>query len=151
MAAALSNWGLASFRERRFLERMSTSENSGEYRSMKPGEISWQELITSDSAAAIAYYTKLFGWTTQPFRDGYTMFVQDGVPFGGVMEAPVAEIPTHWKTYVIVENLDASIAQAKELGGTLCWGPEEIPDVGRIAIVQDPTGAVIGLHEQPPA
>jgi predicted enzyme related to lactoylglutathione lyase len=131
---------------------MSTPENTDGYRPMKAGDISWAELTTSDPEAAIAYYTKLFGWGTQPFTEGggdYTMFTFEGKPFGGVLKSPMPEVPTHWKSYVIVADIEASIAQSTSLGGSLCWGPEDIPMVGRIAIVQDPTGAVIGLHEQP--
>jgi uncharacterized protein len=131
---------------------MSTPENTDGYVPMNPSDISWTELTTSDPEAAIAYYTKLFGWTTQPFAEGggdYTMFVQDGKPFGGVLKSPAPEVPTHWKSYVIVVDIDASIARSTDLGGKLCWGPEEIPMVGRIAIVQDPQGAVIGLHQPP--
>lgn len=123
---------------------MSTSESTN---TMKPGDISWAELTTSDVDAAIAYYTELFGWTTQPFGEGYTMFANEGRPFGGVLKAPMPDVPTHWKSYVIVTDIDAAIAKSTGLGGQLCWGPEEIPTVGRIAIVQDPQGAVIGLHQ----
>ncbi|MDD5199885.1 MAG: VOC family protein [Terrimicrobiaceae bacterium] len=128
---------------------MSTSKETDCADSMKPGKISWAELTTGDPAAAIAYYTGLFGWGTQPFPDSgddYTMFTHDGVPFAGVMKSPEG-VPTHWKSYVVVADIDASIAQSASLGGTLCFGPEEIPTVGRIAIVQDPQGAVIGLHQ----
>ena len=117
---------------------------------MQPGAISWVEFTTSDPEAAIAYYTRLFGWGTQPFAEGegeYTMFTHEGRPFGGVLKSPAPDMPTHWKSYVVVADIDTSIAQSTGLGGKLCWGPEEIPMVGRIAIVQDPTGAVIGLHE----
>ena len=126
---------------------MSAPEDPDCEAGRKPGKISWAELTTSDPAAAIAYYTQLFGWTTQPFGEEYTMFVHDGVPFAGVLKSPTPEVPTHWKSYVIVADIEASIAQSTSLGGRLCWGPEDIPTVGRIAIVQDPTGAVIGLHQ----
>jgi predicted enzyme related to lactoylglutathione lyase len=126
---------------------MSTSDATTSADSMKPGKISWAELTTSDPEAAIAYYTQLFGWTTQPFGEEYIMLVNEGTPFAGVLKSPAPEVPTHWKSYVVVADIDASIAQSTGLGGKLCWGPEEIPTVGRIAIVQDPTGAVIGLHE----
>jgi predicted enzyme related to lactoylglutathione lyase len=127
---------------------MSTPENEMSPTEMKPGQISWAELTTSDVEAAIAYYTGLFGWTTQPFGEEYTMFVHEGRPFAGVLKSPEPEVPTHWKSYVIVEDIDAAIAHSTSLGGKLCWGPETIPTVGRIGIVQDPQGAVIGLHEQ---
>lgn len=116
---------------------------------MKPGEVSWEELTTHDVAAAIAYYTGLFGWTTEPFGEDCTMFVQDGRPFAGVVQSPAPDVPTHWKSYVVVADFDAAVAKNEELGGKLCFGPMDVPQVGRIGAVMDPQGAVIGLHQQP--
>ena len=131
---------------------MSTPEDSDCEGMMKPGKIGWAELITSDPAGAIAYYTGLFGWETEPFTGGmteYTMLKFDGVPFGGVMKAPQEGIPTHWLNYVSVADIDASVAKSTSLGGAVCMPPTEIPTVGRIAVVTDPQGAVIGLHQAP--
>jgi predicted enzyme related to lactoylglutathione lyase len=128
---------------------MSTPENPD---CMKPGKIGWAELITSDPAAAIAYYTQLFGWTTEPFpmeQGEYTMFKFNDQPFGGVMKAPHTDIPAHSLNYVIVEDVDVAIARSTSLGGMVCLEPMAIPGVGRIAVVKDPQGAVIGLHEGP--
>jgi len=126
---------------------MSTPENEDCAGGNEPGKISWVELITSDVEGAIAYYTGLFGWTTMPFGEEYIMFARDGVPFGGVIKCPAPDVPVHWKSYIVVTDIDASIAQSTSLGGKLCWGPETIPQVGRIAIIQDPQGAVLGLHQ----
>jgi predicted enzyme related to lactoylglutathione lyase len=119
---------------------------------MKPGKIGWAELITSDPDAAIAYYTQLFGWTTEPFpmeQGEYTMFKHDGAPFGGVMKTPQPGVPTHWLNYVVVEDIHASVAKSTELGGAVCLEPMAISGVGQVAVVKDPQGAVIGLHEGP--
>jgi predicted enzyme related to lactoylglutathione lyase len=130
---------------------MSTPENEDCESTMKPGKIGWAELITSDPEGAMAYYTDLFGWETEPFTGsevGYVMFKLDGVPFGGVMKTPMEGVPTHWLNYVSVTDIDASIAKSTSLGGQLCVGPMEVPTVGRIAVVKDPQGAVIGLHQK---
>jgi hypothetical protein len=119
---------------------------------MKPGKVGWNELITSDPAAAIAFYTQLFGWGTEAFegmQGEYTMFTHEGMAFGGVMKTPMPGVPTHWLNYVVVEDIEASIEKSKSLGGEICMGPMDIPDVGRIAVVKDPQGAVIGLHQGP--
>lgn len=120
---------------------------------MQPGKIGWNELMTSDPAGAIAYYTQLFGWETEPFpmpQGEYTMFKQNGVPFGGLLKAPQPDLPTMWVNYVCVENVDASVEKSTSLGGEVCCGPMDIPEVGRIAVIKDLQGGVIGLH-QPPA
>jgi predicted enzyme related to lactoylglutathione lyase len=79
-------------------------------------------------------------------------------PIGGVMplpeEAKAAGAPPHWLANVHVEDVDATVAKAKELGGTLLHGPEDIPKVGRFALIQDPQGAVLSAlktsEAQPP-
>lgn len=132
---------------------MSNPKNTTEECTMKPGKIGWNELVTSNVAGAIKFYTTMFGWETEKFQGGmgdYTMFKHNGQAFGGVMKAPHPEMPTHWTDYVIVENVDASLAQCASLGGKTCMGPMDIPDVGRIAIIVDPQGASIGLHQMPP-
>lgn len=130
---------------------MSTPDDTDCESMNKPGKIGWAELITSDPEGAMAYYTGLFGWETEPFTAsevGYTMFKLDGVPFGGVMKTPLEGVPTHWLNYVSVEDIDASIATSTSLGGEVVVPPMPVPTVGRIAVVKDPQGAVIGLHQK---
>ncbi|MGC3992338.1 MAG: VOC family protein [Chthoniobacteraceae bacterium] len=69
--------------------------------------------------------------------------------FGGVMAVPAPGVPPHWLNYVMVANLEASVAKAKELGASVCLEPMSIGQAGRIAIIVDPQGASIGLHETP--
>ncbi len=129
---------------------MSTPENSDCANEMTPGKIGWSELSTSDPAAAISYYTKMFGWGTQafPMKEGeYTMFTRDGVPFAGVMKACEEGKPTFWLNYVSVTSVDESVAKSTSLGGEVCFGPMDIEGVGRIAVIKDPQGAPLGLHQ----
>lgn len=131
---------------------MSTPENSDCEGMMKLGKIGWSELITSDPLAAIQFYTAMFGWETEPFTAGdgeYTIFKLDGMPFGGVMKTPREDVPTHWLNYVSVADLDAMIARCNDQKGEVVVPPMPILTVGRIAIIKDPQGAVIGLHEAP--
>lgn len=133
---------------------MSEAESTDCENAMEPGKIGWAELITSDPAGAIAYYTSLFGWETEPFTGAegeYTMFKRAGVPFGGVMKTPMPDVPTHWMNYVSVEDIDAAVAKSVDLGGGVIVPPKPVPEVGRIAVLKDPQGAVIGLHEPPKA
>ena len=119
---------------------------------MKPGKIGWNELVTSDPAGAIKFYTTLFGWETEKFPgtgNDYTLWKHDGQAFGGVMATPPNNAPTMWTNYVMVEDIDATVAKSTSLGGKTCMPPMDIPEVGRIAIIMDPQGATIGLHQPP--
>jgi predicted enzyme related to lactoylglutathione lyase len=125
----------------------------------KPGQVSWNELITSDMKASADFYGKLFGWQATPFvptgapSDGppYLLFKSEASTMGaaGMMQAPAPGVPTHWLPYVIVENADKALATAVELGAKACTPVMSIGEVGRIAVIQDPLGAAIGLHEPP--
>ena len=114
-----------------------------------PGQFSWNELLTTDVAGADAFYTQLFGWQAEPMPGGmpYTLFKKNGIFAGGMMTLPMPGVPPHWLNYVTVENADASAARVTELGGTVCKPPFDIPNVGRIAIVQDPQGAFFGIFQ----
>jgi len=54
-------------------------------------------------------------------------------------------VPAHWMAYIAVDDVDAAAAKLDSLGGTLIHGPQDIPNVGRFCIIQDPTGAAVGL------
>jgi predicted enzyme related to lactoylglutathione lyase len=63
------------------------------------------------------------------------------------MKTPREGVPTKWTDYVVVDDIEATLTQCVKLGGKVCMGPMDIPDVGRIAVIQDPQGAGIGLHQ----
>jgi predicted enzyme related to lactoylglutathione lyase len=110
----------------------------------------WIELTTDDQAAAKTFYTELFGWSFEdhPMPEGgsYSMFQPSaGGPGGGVMAKPCAEVPTAWLPYVLVEDLEASVAKVKELGGTVHMEPTPVPEHGSFAVIADPSGGVLGL------
>ena len=112
---------------------------------MTPGAFSWNELSTADPKAACEYYGALFGWTFDTMNVGqgdYHVIKVGDVAMGGVM-APPEPSPAMWGTYITVENCDATVEKAKGLGGTVCAGPFDIPTIGRMAVLQDPQGAVI--------
>lgn len=119
----------------------------------KPGSIGWRECMTPDPAAAISFYTALFGWTTETMPMGdmeYTMLVNDGVPFAGVQGIPpeMGNVPPHWLEYVIVEDAKASEAKILELGGQVLQPSMQIADKGIMVVLADPTGAVIALWQE---
>ncbi len=121
----------------------------------KPGAFSWIELSTSDQDAAKTFYTTLFGWT---FRDSpmgpddvYTMFsLNDHVVAAGytIREDETAMgVPPHWNLYMSVESADETAKRAGDLGGKILAPPFDVYNYGRMAVIQDPTGAVFSIWE----
>ena len=118
------------------------------------GEFCWIELGTSDLEAATAYYTTLFGWTIedQPAgEDGtYRTCRAEGKKVLGLFELidgpPISDAPD-WITYVCVDDADQSAKAAEALGGSIVVAPLDVADQGRMAVIQDPTGARIGLWQ----
>jgi predicted enzyme related to lactoylglutathione lyase len=125
----------------------------------KTGDISWNELVTTDTRAAGNFYGKLFGWQAEPYvpkgapagGPPYTLFKLDpnSMGVGGMMQTQHPEMPAQWLPYVAVDNVDATLAKAVKLGAKTCVPVMSIGEVGRIAVIQDPQGATIGLHECP--
>jgi uncharacterized protein len=120
-----------------------------------PGTFCWVELGTSDAKGAKKFYTELFGWdfTDNPIGPDmiYTMLRQDGKDVGALYQMPpemaAQGIPPHWLSYASVTNADETAAKAKEAGGTLRKEPFDVFTVGRMAVVQDPTGAVFAIWQ----
>ncbi len=111
------------------------------------GAFSWSELATDDPAAAVAFYGSLFGWKAEDMDMGsgaYHVVKIGENAIGGIMGKPPGSEgrPSAWGCYVTVEDIDATAARCTELGGTVCMPPMEIPGVGRMAVLQDPQGAV---------
>jgi uncharacterized protein len=120
----------------------------------EPGALCWTELTTSDTKAAEAFYTALFGWTPKHSSPGspmeYTEFSVGGIPGIGMMPKPAqmpAHIPSYWMPYFQVASLDASFAKAKSLGASVMVPPQEIPNTGRFSVQSDPQGAMFALFE----
>ena len=120
----------------------------------EPGALCWTELTTTDTKAAEKFYTGLFGWTPKHSAAGapmeYTEFSVNGQPSIGMMAKPAempAHIPSYWMPYFQVADCDASTAKAKELGGRVMVGPQDIPNTGRFTIVTDPQGAMFAVFQ----
>jgi len=120
----------------------------------EPGSFCWGELLTRDPDKAKAFYTGLFGWNAKDSGsvggNDYIEWENGGKPIGGLfaMGAEMAGVPASWMGYFMVADCDATAVRAKELGGTWIKAPDEIPDVGRFAVLQDPQGAVFSLYER---
>lgn len=116
------------------------------------GHFFWNELLTPDPDKAKEFFTKIAGWSFEDMDmpDGgtyYIAFVEDE-HVGGIMKMPAAipaGTPPHWLSYLEVDDVDDRVQMVKAAGGQVMREPFEVPDVGRIAIIADPTGAVLGL------
>lgn len=115
------------------------------------GSIHWSELATRDVEAAKAYYQSTCGWSAEdmPMPEGtYWVCSSGGKPVAGIMDlAGIGDpnIPPHWMTYIAVDDVDKAAAQTREAGGEVAREPFDVPGVGRIAMLKDPTGAMIGM------
>lgn len=120
-----------------------------------PGTFSWIELATTDQNAAKKFYGGLFGWTfkdTDMGPDGvYTIFLNDGRACAALYtqkkEQKDMGMPPCWSCYVTVANADESAKKAASLGGKLLMEPFDVMELGRMAIVQDPQGAVFCIWQ----
>jgi hypothetical protein len=118
---------------------------------MGQGVFVWDELGAGDVGGAERFYGDVFGWTTKDMGadyGGYKIFQRspdDENGVGGLMANPDSSMPTAWHPYVAVDDVDATLTKTKELGGSVVLEPMDVPQVGRIAVIQDPTGAVLGL------
>lgn len=117
------------------------------------GVFVWDELGTQDVEGAEKFYNAVFGWTTNDMGEeygGYKIFQQGETGVGGLMKMPDPSAPSLWSPYVAVEDVDATTAKAGELGGQAIMGPMDVPNVGRIAVLKDPNGAVFGIIKPTP-
>ena len=112
----------------------------------EPGAFSWTELITPDIPKAAAFYNALFGWTSETHGEEmpYTEFKLAGESIAGAMNPPMPGIPPLWGVYFSVADTDATVAQAKALGGAVMNGPMDI-EPGRFAVLADPQGAMFNV------
>ncbi len=116
--------------------------------SYEPGTFSWADLTTGDTDAAQQFYGPLLQWEFDPVpvpQGVYIMCRRDGHNVAAIGQSD--EQPPHWDNYVTVLSADDAANRAKELGGTVVAEPFDVMDVGRMAIIQDPSGATLSLWE----
>lgn len=116
----------------------------------EPNTLTWNEFLGRDFDAANEFYAKVFGYTyTDMSGDGfqYAMIEVDGTTVAGIGSLPAevpAHVPPHWRVYFHVEDCDAMVAKAVELGGSVVRPPMDMP-FGRYADVADPQGAMFAV------
>jgi uncharacterized protein len=120
-----------------------------------PGAFCWVELATTDQNAAKSFYGSLFGWSVKDFPMGadafYSMFQLEGADAAAAYtiraEQRAQGVPPHWMLYVAVRGANDAAHHAAQLGGTVLAPPFDVFDLGRMAVLQDPTGAAFSVWQ----
>lgn len=120
-----------------------------------PGTFCWVELATTDQNAAKTFYGELFGWTVNDLPMGpdssYTMFQLNGKDVAAAYQQMPDQIsqgiPPNWLSYVAVESADEVAKAITAADGQLIMEPFDVFDAGRMAVAQDPTGAVFAIWQ----
>jgi len=118
---------------------------------MAHGSFAWNELMTNDVEKAKSFYRSAIGWQIEEMKmpnGSYWIAKEDGKMVAGIMDMTgmvPPGVPPHWFAYIEVDDVDARVKSVAAHGGTVMRPPFDIPDVGRIAIVADATGAPVGL------
>ncbi len=123
------------------------------FESYQQGTPSYVELITPDQGAARTFYGELFGWDfAETPMDGGSVYLTaqlhgDGVAGLGGQMPELAGHPAFWGVYLAVDDVDAAVAKVEPAGGKVEAGPFDVMEFGRMAAVQDPTGARVSLWQ----
>jgi len=120
-----------------------------------PGTFCWWEIATTDLEAARAFYTTLFGWTSKDnlMDEGqvYVLFHHEGNQVAGLYQLAPEQLrqgtPPQITSYIATETVDETVKSAEALGGKVLMGPLDVYDHGRMAFLEDPTGAPFGVWE----
>lgn len=119
------------------------------------GRFFWNELHTTDTAKALAFYGEVVGFSSRAMDMGpggtYHVLERNGIGRGGATNQLAPGASPYWLPYVFVDDPDATLATAQKLGATIQVGPEDIPGVGRFGVLQDPTGAMLAVMKPRPA
>jgi predicted enzyme related to lactoylglutathione lyase len=121
------------------------------------GRFVWHELMTTDTDAAAAFYSKVVPWKTQDSgMPSYTLWMAGKTQVGGLTGLPSdggdsSSTPPHWIVYIATPDVDATVAAAERLGGKVLKGATDIPNMGRYAVLTDPQGATFAVYTPPGA
>jgi predicted enzyme related to lactoylglutathione lyase len=116
-----------------------------------PGTPCWVDLVSTDFDKSAAFYGALFGWTaSEPNAEfgGYAIFSSDGHQVAGVMgRMPQMQGPDVWSTYIATADIDGAAAAVADAGGQVMAPPMAVGDLGSMAMLIDPAGAVFGVWQ----
>lgn len=111
----------------------------------------WIDLSSTDPAAARDYYSKLFGWKAEPEKDpnagGYAIAQLGGKDVAGIGGTQQPNTPSAWMVYIGTRDANAVAKKIEAEGGKVVAPPFDVMDVGRMAVFQDPTGAIISVWQ----
>jgi len=113
------------------------------------GKFVWYDLLTEDLAAAKTFYGELLGWKfTDTSYPDYTLIEHGGRPIGGIVDMAKVH-PDHnqsqWVSLLSVADVDEAVRVTRSAGGEVHVEPKDIGDLGRLAVVSDPQGAVVSF------
>ncbi len=115
------------------------------------GTFYWNELATGDVKTAKAFYKKTLGWSfdgmKNPQGGTYWMARSGEKMVGGIFDTTgtdMAKLPEHWFSYIAVDDVDKRVAKAKKAGATVMREPFDVPGIGRIAVLKQPGGGMVG-------
>ena len=118
------------------------------------GSIGWVDLTVPNAEEVRDFYAQVVGWKPEPLdMGGYSDFVMNAPGSGdgkvGICHARGnnANQPPVWMVYLMVEDLDASVARCEELGGKVLVPIRGAGPSGRFCVIQDPAGAVASLFQ----
>lgn len=118
-------------------------EHTGAQLVNRPNALVWNELQTRDSEGARAFFSAVLGWEIDADpASGYLLCKVNGRTHAGIMQLDESwgDVPNNWAVYFAVEDLEASVAKVKDLGGNIFVPPTDAGDMGRFSVVQDPQG-----------
>lgn len=119
----------------------------------KVGTIGWIDLTVPDAEQVRDFYSAVVGWQVQAIDMGgysdFNMIESSGNPAAGICHkrGTNASLPSQWMIYIVVEDLDSSVAAVTANGGTIVKEPTQMGPMGRYAVISDPAGAVCALFQ----
>lgn len=136
-----------------YVMRGAMDEASGAFSPTEIGRCTWNELTTTDDAAALAFYTQQFGWEkgdAMPMGEmgDYRFIHHDGQMLGAVMRRPPQQERSAWQFYFRVADIRTAAERVQAGGGTVHEGPMEVPGGDLVIVASDPQGARFGLVAQ---
>lgn len=117
------------------------------------GRFAWHDLMTTDKERSLGFYRELFPeWSINDVDMGaagtYQMIEVGGCQVGSVVAMePDAGLPSHWISYIAVDDCAATVAKCEQIGGTVAYPPLDVPNVGKFAVIQDDQGAAVKPFE----
>lgn len=116
------------------------------------GTFSWCDIFSKDIQSSKKFLESLFGWTSIDIRTGegrpdYTMFYLNGHEVAGGSPTFDNNMPSFWSSYISVENVDGIVSHVENLEGKIIMPAMDVLDSGRMATIQDPTGAHVNIWQ----